>query len=151
MRTTNSHNDDAARKIRNIQNQEAVRLVVLVAAVMGILETQGALSRVLHSQPTASTVTTVAAFAMMPLFRKVWPLEGEKPFTAKTWVVWVVFLGTLALGSIVVHAPPPFLSAWFGAHPTFAALESAGGGWLLPGAVLLICGLVYLFRAKGPS
>jgi hypothetical protein len=148
MPTTNSHNGDTEKKVAKMQNQKAARFIVLMVAAMGILQAQRPLSRLLHGRSTASTATTVAVFALMPIARKIWPLEGEKPFTAWTWVIWAIWLGALGLGLTLIDAPPPFLSSWFNAHPVFAALDSAAGGWLLPGAMLLICGFIFLLKGK---
>ncbi len=86
---------------------------------------------------------------MIPILQKICSVEGEKPFTLKIWLVWAAFLGTLALGLTVIDAPPAFLSSWLNDHPVFAQLDSAAGGWLHPGAMLLICGLIFLIKS-GP-
>ncbi len=131
-----------------IENQKAARVIALIVAATGILAAQRPLSGILQGRAIATSVTTVAVFAMIPILRKIWPIEGDTPFTARTWVVWAIFLGALALGLIAIEAPPPFLSSWFHTHPLFAQLDSAAGGWLLPAVVLLICGLIFLIRGK---
>ncbi len=106
MKTTNANNSDAEKKMGSIQNQKAARFMLMMAVAIGVLQMQGPLSKVFHSESTASTMTVVAVFALMPIARKIWPIEGEKEFTARIWLIWVVF------------------------------------------PMLLICGLVFLFRGK---
>jgi hypothetical protein len=132
----------------NIENQKSLRFILLMVAGMIILGAQHSLSSVLGARSFASVVTTVAAFAMIPILRKVWPIAGERPITGKTSVIWSAFLGVLALGLIIIEAPPAILLSWFHAHPVFALLDSAAGGWLLPGALLLVCGGIILIRGK---
>src|ERR1700730_8120542 len=91
-------------RMDNIQKRKSARFIALVVLAMAILELQHPLSGILQGRTIAHIVTIASAFAMIPVLVKIWRVDGEKPFTVRTWLTWLVFLVLLVVGLIVIDA-----------------------------------------------